>query len=233
MAALVADDLTKLKGLSQIAYREQAVWFLNAFWAGEGPVFGENEVECENVWDFMQKAIEIDPKGADGNELGEMHAHRLLEAFDATLTVKKMREELAKIDVDFNKQMSLTEFLIHKYGVSWHMLVNAPQGAEDEAVKEAKRLVETAQAALQHVQESAQAAKEEEEKAKVAATASKVRTDFKRFLVVQSAYTTVLTLPPVPLAVLPGGHIVPFPCSLLLFTFPGGSRACRGKSKQP
>ena len=51
MAAFAGSDQEKLKALSQRPYKEQAIWFLNAFWGGEsGPQFGTNEEEAENIW---------------------------------------------------------------------------------------------------------------------------------------------------------------------------------------
>eukprot|EP00947_MAST-08B_sp_MAST-8B-sp1_P002295 g2295.t1 len=161
------NDGDKLKALSQLKYKDQAVWFLNAFWAGDsGPQFGANEDEAERIWKFWEKAVEIDAKSEEGNELNEFDAHRLLEAFDSSLTVQKMREVLQDIDVDFNKMVSLTEFMIYKYSIDWKALVNAPQGEEDkEAVAAAAAKVEAAQEALKNVQASAQKAREEEKEA--------------------------------------------------------------------
>ena len=76
---------------------------------------------------------------------------------------------LSEIDVDFNKYVSLTEYLIYKFGVKWQRLVNAPQGGEDsEAIANAQKLVDAAKAALKNVADAAQAAQ-------VAADASKAR----------------------------------------------------------
>ena len=95
------NDGDKLKALSQLKYKDQAVWFLNAFWAGDsGPQFGANEDEAERIWKFWEKAVEIDAKSEEGNELNEFDAHRLLEAFDSTLTVQKMREVLRALGSD-------------------------------------------------------------------------------------------------------------------------------------
>lgn len=68
--------------------------------------------------------------GEAGNELNEFDAHRLIEKCDSALTVQKMREVLKEIDVDFNKMVSLSEFMIYKFGIDWTLLVNAPQGCD-------------------------------------------------------------------------------------------------------
>ena len=47
-----------------------------------------------------------------------------------------MREELAKIDIDFNKMMALTEFLIYHYKLddgAWVYLVGwVPSGSQEQ-----------------------------------------------------------------------------------------------------
>ncbi len=44
--------------------------------------------------------VELDEsKGAAGTELNEMMAHRFLEKFNETLTVREMREVLRQIDI--------------------------------------------------------------------------------------------------------------------------------------
>jgi len=44
-----ANDIDKLKALSAKKYKEQAVWFLNAYWDDMG------EAEAENVWKFSNR----------------------------------------------------------------------------------------------------------------------------------------------------------------------------------
>eukprot|EP00954_Amorphochlora_amoebiformis_P018416 1326039-Amorphochlora_amoeboformis.AAC.1 len=53
-----------------------------------------------------------------GCELNEFDAHRFLERIDETLSVKDMREFLRSVDIDFNKMVSLTEYLVSKYKVT-------------------------------------------------------------------------------------------------------------------
>lgn len=125
------EDALLLKELNEKTYKEQAIWFLNAFWK-TGVAFGENLQEAETVWMVLHEYIKLDPRGAHGNELNEFNAHRLLEKVDKALTVVEMREVLREIDIDFNKSMSLTEFLVYKYRMDWKELVHAPQGGVDE-----------------------------------------------------------------------------------------------------
>ena len=73
---------------------------------------------------------EIDnKKGKEGNELDEFQAHRFLEGFGETLSVAAMRNALREIDLDFNKNVALIEFLIYKFkkDINIKYLVDAPQ----------------------------------------------------------------------------------------------------------
>lgn len=156
-----------LKELSLKTYREQAVWFMNAFWNSKGdgpaagPVFKNNAKAAEMVWAYAAECIALDPKGEEGCEIDEVLAHRLLEKLESALTVVEMREVMRKVDVDFNKYCSLTEFLLYKFGVEWKTLVGAKleQGEEmKEILDEAQAMLEAAQAALKECQEKAAAA---------------------------------------------------------------------------
>jgi len=161
---LEAKDMNKLKELSAKTYREQAIWFLNAFW---GPKFDGKEDECDMVWKYMNKFIDLDlKKKKKGCELNEFDAHRFLESFGMTLSVKEMREKLREIDIDFNKHVSLTEFLIYNYKADVHHLVTASQGEKDmEKINEAQRLLEKAQADCETARDAAAKAKEAADKA--------------------------------------------------------------------
>jgi hypothetical protein len=51
---------------------------------------------AESFWDNVEEFAKLDPKGKDGNELDEFNSHRVLETYDETLSVVKMREALVK-----------------------------------------------------------------------------------------------------------------------------------------
>lgn len=153
-----------LKELSGKKYREQAIWFMNAFWEKDLSL-GASDEEKERIWQWTHVCIELDQKGEDGSELDEFLAHRLLEKVDKVLTVKKMREVFKQIDLDFNKRVSLTEFLIYKYGIDYKYLVTAPQASGD-ALKQLQAAELKLQASQQAMEESK--AKEEEAKKLVA-----------------------------------------------------------------
>jgi len=83
-----ADDVEKLRNLSQKTYKEQAVWFLNAYW-------DKTQNDAESFWKYSGKLASLDTiKGAEGCELDELNIHRFLEFFKETMTIKEMRDTL-------------------------------------------------------------------------------------------------------------------------------------------
>ena len=99
----------------------QAKHFLNAFWsrqAGGIPDegFEKHQEKAEEIWNYTAEFIKLDKRKKDaGNELDEFEAHQLLEHEVGAMTVKDMRAALQAIDIDFNRMMSMTEFLIFHY----------------------------------------------------------------------------------------------------------------------
>eukprot|EP00009_Paramoeba_aestuarina_P007688 CAMPEP_0201506992 /NCGR_PEP_ID=MMETSP0161_2-20130828/809_1 /ASSEMBLY_ACC=CAM_ASM_000251 /TAXON_ID=180227 /ORGANISM="Neoparamoeba aestuarina, Strain SoJaBio B1-5/56/2" /LENGTH=93 /DNA_ID=CAMNT_0047901245 /DNA_START=21 /DNA_END=298 /DNA_ORIENTATION=+ len=83
-------DLEKLHDLCKKTHKEQAVWFLNAFWED----FAQDE--AEKCWVFVEHCEKIDNAGKAGFELDEMEAHRFLEKADEAHTVLEMRSRLRK-----------------------------------------------------------------------------------------------------------------------------------------
>ena len=100
----------------------------------------------------------------------EFDAHRLIEKCDSALTVQKMRQVLKEIDVDFNKMVSLSEFMIYKFGVDWHLLVNAPQGCDMGAINEAQAGLDNANKMLQVAISASEKAKVSDETTRSEAT---------------------------------------------------------------
>eukprot|EP00013_Stygamoeba_regulata_P022865 CAMPEP_0177666776 /NCGR_PEP_ID=MMETSP0447-20121125/21762_1 /TAXON_ID=0 /ORGANISM="Stygamoeba regulata, Strain BSH-02190019" /LENGTH=199 /DNA_ID=CAMNT_0019172947 /DNA_START=46 /DNA_END=641 /DNA_ORIENTATION=+ len=140
-----ATDFEKLESLCARTYKAQALWFLNAFWDSFG------EAEAENLWNYVHKAVEIDMDSREaGTHLNEMEAHRLLESFDETMTVREMRTYLRQHGAigERVKNVPLTHWWIAKYKADWTVLVNAPQGDNSEAIEKAQAMLESAQAAL-------------------------------------------------------------------------------------
>ena len=137
-----ADDHAKLQELCKLTYKEQAVWYLNAFW--EGGLAGGKKAgdDPEQIWQYVEKASVIDDAKATGNALDEMEAHRFLESFNEAHTVLQMRSQLRKTGAlaqnERPKEVPLTHFLLDKFEVDWHKLVNAAQGDNSAQIAEAQ-----------------------------------------------------------------------------------------------
>jgi myosin heavy subunit len=169
-----ATDHDKLLSLCNRTYKEQAIWFLNAFWEA----FASNE--AEKLWDHVQKCAELDAqKHGDGCGLDEVTAHRFLELIGETLTVMALRERLRKTGAlsptERPKLVPITHYILFKYQVDWHVLVNT-KGDNSEELAQAQRLLDEvmalfaeserqtniARAAEQEAREAEQAAREQE-----------------------------------------------------------------------
>jgi len=135
-----ATDEEKLTALTSKTYKDQALWFLNAFWKD----FASNEVE--KVWLYKHKFDTLDQaKKAEGNELDEVNAHRFLEQIHTTLTVKEMRDMLRTTGIDKFKMVSLTHYLIAAYKVDWHRLVRSTQSDNEAELAKAQKLLDDMQ----------------------------------------------------------------------------------------
>jgi hypothetical protein len=131
-------DLDRFKAVLALPYRDQATFFLNAFWP-------ENKGDAEHCWQFVNKMVELDSvKKAEGNELDEFNAHRFLDFFGDTATVAQHRELLRELGLNRNRKLSLIEHLVVKYRVTVHELIARPQGDNVELHK-ARQLLKAAQ----------------------------------------------------------------------------------------
>eukprot|EP00008_Paramoeba_atlantica_P010928 CAMPEP_0201485922 /NCGR_PEP_ID=MMETSP0151_2-20130828/9999_1 /ASSEMBLY_ACC=CAM_ASM_000257 /TAXON_ID=200890 /ORGANISM="Paramoeba atlantica, Strain 621/1 / CCAP 1560/9" /LENGTH=378 /DNA_ID=CAMNT_0047870271 /DNA_START=64 /DNA_END=1200 /DNA_ORIENTATION=- len=146
-----ADNHEKLHALCKLTYKEQAVWFLNAFWEAGLSGGGVGE-KAEQFWEYVQKASVIDNAKATGNALDEMEAHRFLETFQEAHTVLEMRSELrstgALAQNERPKEVPLTHFLLFKFKTDWQKLVNAPQGDNSAQIAEAQDKLQAVQDAF-------------------------------------------------------------------------------------
>jgi len=91
-----------------------------------------------------------------------MMAHRFLELIKSTLTVREMREGLRAVGITKVKHVPLVNFLIFKYKVDWHKLVNASQGDNQEEVEQAQKMLDDVMKAFEEVKNTAAAAKKAE-----------------------------------------------------------------------
>merc|ERR1711874_272903 len=174
-----ANDNEKLNALCEKTYKEQAVWFLNAFWEE----FAQKE--AERLWGYVHKCAEIDAEfHGEGSGLDEMAAHVFLEKFAETLTVRELRAKLRSTgaigESERPKKVPLTHYLLFRYNVDWHKLVNSSQGDNSAEIAKAQEMLNQVTAAFQAAQAlleaetSAAKAKSREEESKVAAEQSRV-----------------------------------------------------------
>jgi len=135
-------DTAKWEELSAKCFKDQAIWALNGFW-------DVMEKDAESVWNWCQTLGELhQEKHADGCDLDEFWSHKFLETLGETMTVIEMREKFRKIDADFNKRMSLLEYLMFRYNIEPHAMVTAPQGGDQEQINKAQAMVDSAQKAV-------------------------------------------------------------------------------------
>eukprot|EP00011_Vannellida_sp_DIVA3-517-6-12_P014129 CAMPEP_0114612082 /NCGR_PEP_ID=MMETSP0168-20121206/4442_1 /TAXON_ID=95228 ORGANISM="Vannella sp., Strain DIVA3 517/6/12" /NCGR_SAMPLE_ID=MMETSP0168 /ASSEMBLY_ACC=CAM_ASM_000044 /LENGTH=319 /DNA_ID=CAMNT_0001823063 /DNA_START=66 /DNA_END=1025 /DNA_ORIENTATION=- len=172
MSLAGANDHDKLANLSLQTYKEQAVWFLNAFWNS----FGEEN--AEKIWAYKHKCDELDlQESENGNGLDEMKAHVFLESFDETLTVREMRNTLRESgalgEKERPKKVPLIHVLVCLFKADWKKCVNASQGDNQEEVEQAQRMLNDVLTALEEVKRSAEAAKQAEAAAKKAEAEAK------------------------------------------------------------
>jgi len=165
-------DLDKLHDLCKKTYKEQAVWFLNAFW-------DTKESEAEKLWDYVQKLNELDLEHhEEGSALDEMKAHVFLEKFDETLTVREMRAKLRSTgaigETERPKAVPLTHYLLYKYNVDWHQLVDETrQGSNKEELEKAEKMLAEVQAAFKESEAKAGVARQKFVEAQSAENAAK------------------------------------------------------------
>eukprot|EP00011_Vannellida_sp_DIVA3-517-6-12_P009216 CAMPEP_0114623426 /NCGR_PEP_ID=MMETSP0168-20121206/10241_1 /TAXON_ID=95228 ORGANISM="Vannella sp., Strain DIVA3 517/6/12" /NCGR_SAMPLE_ID=MMETSP0168 /ASSEMBLY_ACC=CAM_ASM_000044 /LENGTH=400 /DNA_ID=CAMNT_0001834661 /DNA_START=31 /DNA_END=1233 /DNA_ORIENTATION=+ len=144
----MSDDHAQLADVCGKTYKEQAIWFLNCFWEEHG------EKDAELIWNYVHKCGELDDQNhGDGSGLDEMKAHVFLEAFQETLTVREMRASLRSTgaigEKERPKAVPLVHYLLFKYQVDWHTLVDASrQGSNKEELEKAQRLLEEVQEAF-------------------------------------------------------------------------------------
>merc|ERR1711879_1015510 len=148
-----------LQALAKLTYKQQAVWFLNAFWE----IVPSIETEAETLWKFVLTCNELDLEFHDeGCGLDEMKAHVFLEKFNETLTVRELRSKLrstgALEESERPKVVPITHFLLFKYNVDWHKLVNASQGDNSEEIKKAQKMLDEVNAAFRESDEKHQQA---------------------------------------------------------------------------
>jgi len=167
MSRIAKDQEAKWQQIESRNYAGQCKYMLNGFW-------GTLEKDAELIWNWCQSFNELDQdKHSDGNELDEFWSHKFLEGLGETMTVIEMREKFRKIDADFNKHMSMVEYIMFRYGFSIPSVLTCPQGDNTAGIEKAQAMVDEAQKALDEMNAKLTSAKEAAEHAKEAAIASK------------------------------------------------------------
>jgi len=162
MSRVNKEDAAKWEELERKCFKDQAIWALNGFW-------DIMEKDAESVWTWCQTFAELCPDvHADGCELDEFWSHKFLETLGETMTVIEMREKFRKIDADFNKRMSLLEYLMFRYNIEPHAMVTAPQGGDQEQINKAQAMVDSAQKAVDEMNAALAAAQAAENENKAA-----------------------------------------------------------------
>jgi chromosome segregation ATPase len=157
-------DNEKLNALIARNYKEQAIWFLNAFW----DAFASQE--AERIWSYVNKCNSLDlDKHEEGNGLDEVRAHKFLEEFGETLTVMALREKLRQTGAitatDRPKAVPIIHYLLFRYNVDWHALVNT-SGDNSAEIAEAQRLLDQVISSFQEADRQAKIARDAENEAK-------------------------------------------------------------------
>jgi hypothetical protein len=139
--------LQRFSEIVKLPYKDQAIWFLNGFWGN--PITPK---ECNQVWDYVQKFVELDLQGADkkgalGNELDQFWSAKFLESCNQTLTALARKDAFRQIDADNNGRMSTLEYLMWQFKKTMESVVDAPQGSSPE-LEEAQRALRKVQLAI-------------------------------------------------------------------------------------
>jgi DNA repair exonuclease SbcCD ATPase subunit len=154
--ALTGPDSSKFEQLCKKTYKDQAIWFLNAYWH----TFGQKE--AETIWNYKHKCDQLDlEKKNEGCALDELNAHRWLEGFKQPMTVKEMRDALRASGASEKfSSVPITHFLVTIYKANWKELVNASQGDNKEEIERAQKMLEAVQVAFRDSEAKATAAAE-------------------------------------------------------------------------
>nr|BAN40433.1 hypothetical protein [Entamoeba invadens] len=172
--SLTDAEKTKLQQISSKKYKEQAIWFLNAYWAENG------EAVAEKVWDVCNKFAEFDQENkAEGCSLDEMNIHRILEFYQSQQTIQQFRESLRSQQFEVKKLYALGVYLSWNYKLTLKKFVNAPQGAQSAEMAKAQEMVDQVGKLLEEANAKATEATKKDKELETALNAlKKEETDF-------------------------------------------------------
>jgi len=140
-------------------FKNQAIFFLNAFWPEC------QEEKAEQVWKFVEKFREYDKEyykalpenkkqehgEGEGKDLDEFWTHKALEFFGKPMSVVEFRGEFKKIDVNFDKRVSMVEYCLYWFEQNVKTLMERPQGTNEELEK-AQVALDAANAEIQRIE---------------------------------------------------------------------------------
>eukprot|EP01095_Lingulamoeba_sp_RSL-Kostka_P009394 TRINITY_DN323_c1_g3_i1.p1 TRINITY_DN323_c1_g3~~TRINITY_DN323_c1_g3_i1.p1 ORF type:complete len:333 (+),score=188.91 TRINITY_DN323_c1_g3_i1:106-1104(+) len=156
MALEGSNNQEKFANLCNKTHKDQLIWFLNCYWE-------DIEADKENFWLYAEKCKELDLENHEnGNGLDELNAHRFLEAFDETMTVRELRNSLKQSGAVAQnhrfKTVPISHILLFKYKKDFNELVTRSQGDNKEEMEQAKAQLEEVQALFQEARERAEEA---------------------------------------------------------------------------
>jgi hypothetical protein len=159
MALAGSNDNERMQSLLNKTHKEQTIWFMNAFW---------NTVssDAEKLWQYTHKCVDLDiEKRQDGTGLDEVRAHKFLESFGETLTVMDLRSKLRQTGAiqqsDRPKLVPITHYLLFRFNVDWHLLVNS-YGSNAEEIAHAQKLLDQVMSAFEESDRQANIARKAE-----------------------------------------------------------------------
>jgi hypothetical protein len=154
----------RFAALTAKTHSQQGIWWLNGFWE-EGV-----SKDAEQIYQWVQKFKELEFGGKvfevkgkakekfaeykEGSDLDEFNSHRFLESVGETLTVVELRKRLEGLDLDKNRRLALSEYLLSRYKKTPQQLVDAPgEGQNKQEIEKAEKAVAEANAAVEQVQQ--------------------------------------------------------------------------------
>lgn len=163
-----------LEQLLKLPFKEQAVWFLNGFWAdGAEPM----SAHAETVWRWHAEFVTLDKAAVapGGTELDTIMSARFLECTEQTLTSRERKTALKEIDVNNDGKMAFVELLMHRFNRSPIRTLAGKQGNALE-IAACRAVIDEALALLPEIEaklEAQRAAKAGQARALAAATEAK------------------------------------------------------------
>jgi len=186
-------ELDYFNHLTTQPFKDQAIFYLNCYW-------DQLNKDAEKLWDFVKSCREMDKqhwnalppakKGdeyKEGTKLDEFWSHKLLENYGKPMSVVEFRQEFKKIDLNFDKHMSLLELCVYWFQGNVSKVANYVPGAAQE-VRKAQELLDQVEKLFQAATEALdkatktdqQAQKTKDEATKSEAESAKKATEAKK-----------------------------------------------------